>query len=82
MITIEAEQENYCMLSQDDVWTVVERRAGRYYPLGNYSQPGVSLDDQEATALFREDRCWSEPVARRVLAGVATEWRYISEHLR
>jgi hypothetical protein len=82
MITIEAEQENYCLLNQDGLWTVAERRAGRYYPLGNCSQPGVDLDQQEAAALFRQDRCYAEPAARRLLADVAMEWRYIYELLR
>src|SRR3954451_13224432 len=79
MIRIEAEQENYCLLSQDGRWTVVERRAGRYYPLGRLSQPGVALDQDEAASLFREDRCYPEPRARRVLADVAAEWRHIYE---
>jgi hypothetical protein len=82
MITIEAEQENYCLLRQDAFWTVVERRAGKYYPLGKCSQGGVALDQQDATALFQGDRCYSEPAARRVLAEVATEWRHLYELIR
>ncbi|MBV8911819.1 MAG: hypothetical protein JOZ05_02130 [Acetobacteraceae bacterium] len=82
MITIEAEQENYCLLSQEGRWTVVERRAGRYYPLGNCSQPGVQLEEQEAATLFQEGRCYSEPAARRLLADVASEWRHIYELIR
>lgn len=82
MITIKAEQEHYCLVMDDEVWTVVERRAGKYYSLGDYSQRGVTFDEPEAAALFRKDRCYSEPVARRLLANVATEWRHIAEHVR
>jgi len=82
MITIEAEQENYCLLQQDGLWTVAERRAGKYYPLGRCSLPGVALDQQEAGVLFRQDRCHAEPAARRMLADVAAEWRHIYELIR
>jgi hypothetical protein len=82
MITIEAEQENYCLVQQDGLWTVVERRAGKYYPLGKCSRPGVALDQQEADALFREGQCYAEPQARRVLDEVASEWRHIYELIR
>ena len=36
MMTIKAEQEHYCLLTDGgSSWTVIERRAGKYYPLGN-----------------------------------------------
>ena len=82
MITIEAEQEHYCLLTDNEFWTVVERRAGKYHPLGNCSLPGVTLEQPEAAAFFRKDRCYSELAARRVLADVAAEWRHIYERLR
>ena len=82
MIEIKAEQENYCLLTHDGHWTVAERRAGKYYPLGGLSQPGVALDQAEAERLFCENRCYPEPVARRLLDDVATEWRHIYEQLR
>ena len=46
MITIRAEQEHYCLVTDGRSWTVIERRAGKYHPLGNCSQPGVALDEQ------------------------------------
>ncbi len=82
MITIKAEQEHYCLLTDEGFWTVVERRAGKYYPLGNCAQPGVHLDEPEAAALFRGDRCAPEPIARQRLADVATEWRDLAERIR
>jgi hypothetical protein len=82
MITIKAEQEHYCLVTDDEFWTVVERRAGKYYPLGDCSRPGVDLDEPEAAVLFRAGRCYPEPAARRRLAEVAMKWRDLCEHIR
>jgi hypothetical protein len=82
MITIKAEQEHYCLVTDDESWTVVERRGGKYYPLGDCSRPGVDLDEPEAAAFFRTGRCYPEPVARRRLAEVAMKWRDLCEHIR
>jgi len=56
MFTIKAVQEHYCLVTDGESWTVIERRAGKYYPLGNCSRPGVTLDEPEAATLFREGR--------------------------
>jgi hypothetical protein len=82
MIAIKAEQEHYCLATDGESWAVIERRAGKYYPLGECWRPGVTLDEPEAATLFREGRCFREPAARRRLASVATEWRYLVEHVR
>jgi hypothetical protein len=83
MMTIKAEQEHYCLLTDGgSSWTVIERRAGKYHPLGNCSRPGVALDEPRAAALFREGRCYPEPDARRRLSEVASEWRHLLEHVR
>ena len=82
MIAIKAEQEHYCLATDGASWTVIERRAGKYYPLENSSRPGVALDEPEAATLFREGRCYPETAARRLLATVATEWRDLFEHIR
>jgi hypothetical protein len=81
MITIEAEQEHYCLVTDGGCWTVVERRAGRYYPLGDCARPGVALDAPEAASLFH-GHGHAEADARRILAGVATEWRNLFEIIR
>ncbi len=80
MITIKAEQEHYCLLTNGQDWTVAERRAGKYHPLGNCSRPGIPLDTPEAATLFH--RRYTEPVARRILDEVATEWRDLFELIR
>jgi hypothetical protein len=82
MIKIEAEKENYCLVTNGEAWTVVERRAGKYYPLGNFSRPGISLDEPEAERLFRPGRRYPERAARRVLDDVAGEWRRLFELIR
>lgn len=82
MITITTEQEHYCLVTDGGRWTVVERRAGKYYPLGKCDRPGVDLDAPEAASLFVAGRDYREPVARRILAEVATDWRDLFEHIR
>jgi hypothetical protein len=61
---------------------VVERRAGKYYPLGNRSRQGVDLDAPEAIALFHEGHRYSERAARGILAEVAAESRDLFERIR
>jgi hypothetical protein len=82
MITIKAEQEHYCLLTDGGYWTVVERRAGKYYALGNCSRPGIDLDAPEAASLFQAGTRYPEPAARRILQEVATGWRDLFEHIR
>jgi hypothetical protein len=82
MIIIQAEQEHYCLVTDGRSWTVIERRAGKYYPLGNCARPGIALDEPGADALLREGLCYTEPAARRLLADVASEWRNLFEQIR
>ncbi len=82
MITIKAEQEHYCLVTDGGSWTVVERRAGKYYPLGNCARRGVNLDDPEASCLFQDGRRYPERAARRILTEVATDWRDLFEIIR
>ena len=82
MITIKAEREYYCLATDGEAWTVIERRAGKYYPLGNCAGPGVTLDEPGAEALFGRGRCYSEAAARRRLENIGAEWRELLEHIR
>ena len=82
MITIMAEQEHYCLLTDGENWTVAERRAGKYHPLGNCSQPGIALDGPEASSLFHARTRYPERAARRILAEVAADWRDLFERIR
>lgn len=82
MITIMAEQEHYCLLTNGEYWTVAERRAGKYHPLGNCSQPGIALDAPEAVSLFQDRVRYPERAARRILGEVAADWRDLFERIR
>ncbi len=82
MITIEAEQEHYCLVTDGGHWTVVERRAGIYYRLGDCAHAGIDLATPEAAELFHPSNRYPEPVARRILSEVATQWRDLFELIR
>jgi hypothetical protein len=82
MITIKAEREYYCLATDGEAWRVIERRAGKYYPLGNCTGPGVTLDEPGAATLFGRGRHHSEAAARRELEDIGTEWRELLGHIR
>jgi len=82
MVNILAEQEHYVLVSDGRSCTVVERRAGKYYPLGHCSDPGRPLDDANVGEFLRRGGCYAEPTGRRLLAEVATQWRELAEHIR
>jgi len=82
MITIKAEREYYCLATDGEAWTVIERRAGRYYSLGNCTGPGVALDEPGAASLFSGKRRYSEAAAHHLLEDVGMEWRDLLEHIR
>jgi len=82
MLHIAAEREHYCLLTDGTAWTITERRAGKYYPLGDCRRVGVSLDQPDADRLLREGRQYSERAARRILIDVAADWRHLFEVIR
>ena len=82
MIQVVDEQENYLLVTDGTRFTVTERRAGRYYPLGRCSLPGVELDDTGFEELVKEGGTYPLPVAKRRLNEVASLWRDLFEHVR
>ena len=83
MMEIIAEQEHYLLVSDGRNFTVVERRAGKFYPLCNGDRHGVAPDDDEGVAeLMRWSRSYSEVAGRRRLADIASQWRELFEHVR
>ena len=54
MIIIIAEQEHYLLVSDGEHFTVVERRAGKFYPLCNGTRHGHDLEDETVAKLVRE----------------------------
>ena len=82
MIRVVAEQEHYLLVSDGDRFTVVERRAGKFYPLCKGDRHGLQLDDATVVQLVRESGSYCERDGRRRLASVASQWRDLFEHIR
>ena len=82
MLKIIAEQEHYLLLTDGRSFTVVERRAGKFYPLRNGSRTGVDLDDDTNPSLIKSSGAYTEKAARNLLADVASQWRDLFEHVR
>jgi len=77
-----AEQEHYLLVSDGERCTVVERRAGKFYPLCNGIRHGLDLDDAGVAQLVAGSGSYSEPEGRKRLADVAGQWRELFEHVR
>ena len=77
-----AEREHYLLVSDGKRFTVVERRAGKFYPLCNGIRHGCDLNDEGVAELVRESGSFSEREGRRRLADVAGRWRDLFEHVR
>lgn len=82
MIRIVGEQENYLVVTDGTHCTVVERRAGRYYPLGKCSVPSVELNEQGFAQLVQIGGTFTEVIAMRRMSEVATQWRDLCELIR
>ena len=76
------EQENYLLVTDGAHFTVVERRAGKFYGLRNRGRRGVTPDDAGIAELMHEAGSFTEPQARHLLVEVATQWRDLFEHVR
>jgi len=77
-----AEQEHYLLISDGDRFTVIERRAGKFYPLCTGVRHGLDLDDETVAELIRRSGSYSERDAQRRLVDVASQWRELFEHVR
>ena len=82
MLKVIAEQEHYLLISDGQRFTVVERRAGKFYPLCTGVRHGLDLDDETVAELIRRSGSYSERDAQRRLAEVASQWRDLFEHVR
>jgi hypothetical protein len=80
MLKVIAERE--LLVSDGQHFTVVERRAGKYYPLRNGIRHGLDLNDDTVGELLCRSILYSERDARSLLAHVATQWRDLLEHVR
>ena len=77
-----AEQEHYLLISDGERFTVIERRAGKFYPLCTGVRHGLDLDDETVAELIRRSGSYSERDAQRRLVDVASQWRELFEHVR
>lgn len=82
MMRVIAELEHYLLVSDGRQFTVVERRAGKFYPLCNGDRHGVDLNDEGIAELLRWSGSYSEGAGRRRLAELASQWRELFEHVR
>ena len=82
MLKVIAEQEHYLLISDGQRFTVVERRAGKFYPLCTGVRHGYELDDETVAELMRQSGSYSERDAQRLLVEVASQWRELFEHVR
>jgi hypothetical protein len=82
MLRVIAEREHYLLVSDGQYFTVVERRAGKYYPLRNGIREGFDLHEDAVGELLRQSILFSERDAHRLLMQVATQWRDLLEHVR
>jgi hypothetical protein len=82
MLKVIAEQEHYLLISDGQRFTVVERRAGKFYPLRTGARHGLDLDDGTVAELIRQSGSYSERDAQRRLVEVASQWRDLFEHVR
>ena len=80
MLKVVAEQEHYLLISDGQHFTVIERRAGKFYPLCKGVRHGLDLDDETVPELIRRSGSYSERDAQRRLAGVASQLDF--QHFR
>ena len=82
MIEILAEQENYLLVTDGLLFTVVERRAGKFYGVRDCARHSAALNDAGFAALVSEAGCHTQSNAQRLLAGMASDWRDMLERVR
>jgi hypothetical protein len=82
MIKILDEQENYLLATDGALFTVIERRNGKFYGVRNCARHSAVLDDAGFADLVREAGSYTEPDAQHLLSGMASNWRDLLEHVR
>jgi hypothetical protein len=82
MIKILDEQENYLLATNGALFTVLERRNGKFYGVRNCARHSAVLDDAGFADLVREAGSYTELDAQHLLSGMASNWRDLLEHVR
>jgi len=82
MIKILDQQENYLLATDGALFTVIERRNGKFYGVRNCARHSAVLDDAGFADLVREAGSYTELDAQHLLSGMASNWRDLLEHVR
>ena len=82
MLKVIDEQEHYLLISDGQCIAVVERCAGKFYPLCTGVRLGLDLDNETIAELISRSASYSERDAQHRLAAVASQWRDLFEHVR
>ena len=69
MLQVVAEQKHHLLISDGQHFTVVERRAVKFYPLCKGVRHGLDLDEETVPELIRRSGSYSELDAECRLAG-------------
>ena len=76
------EKENYLLVEEGGRWTVVERRAGRWYPVRDEPREGADPSDAAAVRRMVGDDGWAEEgEARRMLDEVAARHDRLAQRI-
>ena len=73
MLKVIAEQEHYLLISDGQRFIVVERRAGKFYPLRIGVRHGLDLNDGTVAELICQSGSYSERDAQCLLVEVASQ---------
>jgi hypothetical protein len=82
VIEIIEEQDNYLLVTDGTRFTVVERRAGKFYSLRNGARRSAMLDDAGFAQIIRETGFHTALSARQLFDEVAARRQDLAEHLR
>jgi hypothetical protein len=75
-------RENYLLVEEDGRWAVVERRAGRWYPMREASREGADPNDAAAVRRVIGEGGWSDEIeARRVLSELAAQHDHLAQRV-
>jgi hypothetical protein len=82
VIEIVGVRDNYLLVTDGTRFTVVERRAGKFYSLRNGVRRSATLDDAGFAQIIRETGSHTALAARRLFDEVMARRQHLAEHLR
>jgi hypothetical protein len=82
MIRIIEMRQGYLLITDGNLYGVIERRCGHCFGLHNGPRRARPFDDAGMARILGEEGSTSEAEARHRLDEVADEWADLMEHLR